>query len=74
MPVNPVTEQVPRDVRPVERLRECLPLVDDSAHRHVSAAEILVRGMVEVAVCVRIVQSAVLAEGLHEISPLHPVQ
>ncbi len=74
VPVEAIRQQVAGDVGVAEARRQAVALVDDAAAGDVAAPEVLVGDVVEVAVGVRVVQRAVLAERLPVVAALNAVQ
>src|SRR5579875_30032 len=74
MPVQRVRKEVSGDVDVAKRIGIGAALIDDAAAGHVSAFEMLIRDMVEVAVGVRIVQRAMLAKTFDVIAALYLMQ
>ena len=74
VPVDRVRQQVAGDVLVAHLRGVPIGLINDAATGHVSALELLVRDVLEVAVGVGIVQGAVLGEALHVVGALQLVQ
>src|SRR5204863_9094563 len=74
VPLNAMAEQVAANVAALETRRQVGALVDDAAVGDVAAGEVGVRGMVEIAERVRIVECPMLAKTFPIISPLHAMQ
>src|SRR5262245_44145483 len=74
VPVDIVAEQVSADVFVSKAIGKGVAAVDDAANGDVSAVRVAVRSVIEVAVGVRVVQGAVLAEQFPVVAALDAVQ
>src|SRR4051812_31125970 len=74
MPVDSVRQQVGGDVLIMECGRQAVSLIDDPATSHVSAAEVLISNVLQVAKCIRVVQRAVLAKTFPVVTALDLMQ
>ena len=74
MPIDAVPEQVSCDVSIAKSLRKRIALIYDASDRHVATAEVLMWRVVEIAIGMGIMQSAVLSKRFYEIATLHSMQ